>query len=204
LSPRRNLRKKRGVLAGRQRFVPAASIKLRECGIEFGMLLDVGNSQRLIILAIFGIALLFFAGAIVTRGLQTSLEAQQAAPATAPPTSPAPIGQSAATAPSGSSSGAQTSQSALNVVVLDPAHGGTDLGARGTGGIQESEIDMEFVAEVRKALEQQGFQVVQTRQGATITRLSTTARPSRMRSEMRYSSRFTLRLRGCLEPCARM
>ena len=99
------------------------------------------------------------------RGLQTSLQAQQAAPAPAPPTSPAPIGQSAATAPSGSSSGAQTSQSALNVVVLDPAHGGTDLGARGTGGIQESEIDMEFVAEVRKALEQQGFQVVQTRQG---------------------------------------
>jgi len=50
-------------------------------------------------------------------------------------------------------------------VVLDPAHGGTDLGARGTGGIQESEITMEFAAEVRRALEQQGFQVVQTRLG---------------------------------------
>lgn len=50
-------------------------------------------------------------------------------------------------------------------MVLDPAHGGTDLGARGTGGIQESEIVMEFAAEVRKALEQQGFQAVQTRQG---------------------------------------
>lgn len=49
-------------------------------------------------------------------------------------------------------------------MVLDPAHGGTDLGARGTGGIQESDIVMEFAAEVRKALEQQGFQVVQTRQ----------------------------------------
>src|SRR5205823_1932807 len=52
----------------------------------------------------------------------------------------------------------------LSVVVLDPAHGGTDLGARGTGGIQESEIVMEFTAEVRKAMEHQGFQVVQTRQ----------------------------------------
>jgi len=51
------------------------------------------------------------------------------------------------------------------MVVLDPAHGGTDLGARGTGGIQESEITMEFAAEVRRALEQQGFQVVLTRQG---------------------------------------
>lgn len=101
----------------------------------------------------------------MTRGLQTSSQAQQAASATAPPTSAVSVGQSAATAPSGSPSGAQTLQGGLNVVVLDPAHGGTDLGARGTGGIQESDIVMEFAAEVRKALEQQGFQVVQTRQG---------------------------------------
>src|ERR1700739_1093449 len=32
----------------------------------------------------------------------------------------------------------------LNVVVLDPAHGGTDPGARGTGGIRESEVALEF------------------------------------------------------------
>ena len=63
----------------------------------------------------------------------------------------------------GAAPGAQA-QNGLSVVVLDPAHGGTDLGARGTGGIQESDIVMEFAAEVRKALEQQGFQVVQTRQ----------------------------------------
>jgi N-acetylmuramoyl-L-alanine amidase len=50
-------------------------------------------------------------------------------------------------------------------VVLDPAHGGTDPGARGTGGMQESEIGLQFAAETRRALEQQGFQVVQTRQG---------------------------------------
>ncbi len=67
--------------------------------------------------------------------------------------------------PVGSAPGAQTTQGWSNVVVLDPAHGGTDLGARGTGGIQESDITLEFVAEVRRALEQQGFQVVQTRQG---------------------------------------
>jgi N-acetylmuramoyl-L-alanine amidase len=51
------------------------------------------------------------------------------------------------------------------VVVLDPAHGGTDPGARGTGGIRESEIVLDFASQVRRALEQQGFQVVQTRQG---------------------------------------
>lgn len=53
----------------------------------------------------------------------------------------------------------------LNIVVLDPAHGGTDPGARGTGGIRESEIVLDFAAQVRRALESQGFQVVQTRQG---------------------------------------
>jgi N-acetylmuramoyl-L-alanine amidase len=53
----------------------------------------------------------------------------------------------------------------LNVVVLDPAHGGTDPGARGTGGIRESEIVLDFAAQVRRALESQGFQVLQTRQG---------------------------------------
>jgi N-acetylmuramoyl-L-alanine amidase len=53
----------------------------------------------------------------------------------------------------------------LNIVVLDPAHGGTDPGARGTGGIRESEIVLDFASQVRRALEAQGFQVVQTRQG---------------------------------------
>ncbi|MGA2099087.1 MAG: N-acetylmuramoyl-L-alanine amidase [Candidatus Acidiferrum sp.] len=58
-----------------------------------------------------------------------------------------------------------STKAGLNVVVLDPAHGGTDPGARGTGGIRESEVVLDFAAQVRKALEAQGFQVVQTRQG---------------------------------------
>jgi len=56
-------------------------------------------------------------------------------------------------------------QATLNVVVLDPAHGGTDLGARGTEGIRESEVVLEFAAQIKKALQEQGFQVVQTREG---------------------------------------
>src|SRR6266487_4087145 len=56
-------------------------------------------------------------------------------------------------------------QGGLNIVVLDPAHGGTDPGARGTGGIRESDIVLDFAMQVRRALELQGFQVVQTRQG---------------------------------------
>jgi N-acetylmuramoyl-L-alanine amidase len=57
------------------------------------------------------------------------------------------------------------SPNSLNVVVLDPAHGGTDPGARGTGGIRESEVALEFAAQIRRALEAQGLQVISTRLG---------------------------------------
>lgn len=53
----------------------------------------------------------------------------------------------------------------LNIVVLDPAHGGVDLGARGTEGIRESEVVLQFAAETKRALEAQGFQVLLTREG---------------------------------------
>ena len=52
----------------------------------------------------------------------------------------------------------------LNIVVLDPAHGGTDLGARGTEGIRESEVVLQFAEAAKRALEAQGFQVLLTRQ----------------------------------------
>jgi N-acetylmuramoyl-L-alanine amidase len=78
-----------------------------------------------------------------------------------PPTAATPL-----TTPSPSVAQTATPQRlGLNIVVFDPAHGGTDLGARGTGGIHESDIVLEFGAQVRTALEAQGFQVVQTRQG---------------------------------------
>jgi N-acetylmuramoyl-L-alanine amidase len=53
----------------------------------------------------------------------------------------------------------------LNIVVLDPAHGGTDPGARGAQGIRESDLVMDLTTQVRRALEAQGFQVLQTRSG---------------------------------------
>lgn len=53
----------------------------------------------------------------------------------------------------------------LNIVVLDPAHGGTDLGARGTEGVRESEVVLQVATQVKRALEGQGFQVIQTREG---------------------------------------
>src|SRR5215472_11894850 len=130
------------------------------------MLLDVGNSRRLSFLAIGGTALLVVGAALMAFAFETPSQTQQAPGAsTLPPASAATAGQSGTPATAGSAPGSQTAPSGLNIVVLDPAHGGTDPGARGTGGIQESEITLEFAAQVRRALEQQGFQVVETRQG---------------------------------------
>lgn len=68
-------------------------------------------------------------------------------------------------APSPASAQAQAPSVGLNTVVLDPAHGGVDLGARGTEGIRESEEVLQFAAALKQALEGQGFQVILTRQG---------------------------------------
>ena len=130
------------------------------------MLLDMGNSRRSRSLAMGGIASLLVTGAVGAFVLGTLLQTQQASGAsTLLPASAGTAGQGGTQAPAGSAPGSQTAQSGVNVVVLDPAHGGTDPGARGTGGIQESEITLEFAAQMRRALEQQGFQVVETRQG---------------------------------------
>jgi N-acetylmuramoyl-L-alanine amidase len=59
----------------------------------------------------------------------------------------------------------QPQRTALNMVVLDPAHGGTDPGARGAQGIRESDLLLDLTFQVRRALEAQGFQVLQTRGG---------------------------------------
>jgi N-acetylmuramoyl-L-alanine amidase len=53
----------------------------------------------------------------------------------------------------------------LNVVVLDPAHGGTDAGARGATGINESDVVLDLARAIRSALESKGIRVVQTRGG---------------------------------------
>jgi N-acetylmuramoyl-L-alanine amidase len=89
---------------------------------------------------------------------QTPTQSQQSAATQQSPATPSP---GAVASPFG----APAQQGGLNVVVLDPAHGGTDPGARGTGGIRESEIVLDFAIQVRRALELQGFQVVETRQG---------------------------------------
>jgi N-acetylmuramoyl-L-alanine amidase len=91
-----------------------------------------------------------------------------AAPSSAQPTSvpsPAPAPAQNAAAPQATQPAAQAQRQSSSVVILDPAHGGTDLGARGASGIRESDLNLYFAAQVKIALEQNGFTVIQTRQG---------------------------------------
>lgn len=50
-------------------------------------------------------------------------------------------------------------------IILDPAHGGTDSGARGQAGVIEKDIVLQYARVVRSDLERQGFPVVLTRDG---------------------------------------
>jgi N-acetylmuramoyl-L-alanine amidase len=130
------------------------------------MLLDVRNVIRMRTIFLAGAGLMVLAGAAMVHSAQSPAQAPQATSNAQTPTAPAAaspqVGSSAQVA---SLFGAQTQRSGLNIVVLDPAHGGTDPGARGTGGIRESEIVLDLATQVRRALELQGFQVVLTRQG---------------------------------------
>jgi len=106
------------------------------------MLLDVQSSLRNGIFVIGGLLSFVLAGAALKSSSQ----------APAQPTMVPPVA-------------GQTQRGGLSVVVLDPAHGGTDPGARGTGGVRESDLVLEFSDPVRRALEAQGLRVRQTRQG---------------------------------------
>jgi N-acetylmuramoyl-L-alanine amidase len=135
------------------------------------MLLDVGYFVRmngrewgrksfrigaLFLLIVFGAVALSFSSQAPSQPAPASSTAPSAAPQALPTAPPQGLPQTIPPV---------VPRAGLNVVVLDPAHGGTDPGARGTGGIRESEIVLDFAAQVRRALESQGFQVVQTRQG---------------------------------------
>jgi N-acetylmuramoyl-L-alanine amidase len=156
----RNARGARGSLF----FGAHRCFKRRETDSRFGMLLAVRNFVRIRMLFPLALLTLVLLSAVMVSSSRTPVSSQQ--PSTGSPT-PVPAGASQAAA-AGSAvlvSSAQLQQAGLNIVVLDPAHGGTDPGARGSGGIRESDIVLDLAAQVRRALEAQGFQVVQTRQG---------------------------------------
>src|SRR6202022_1344023 len=97
------------------------------------------------------LALFLFSATFVTVSGQSSAQT----PTQTPPVSVPPQNANPQTPPGPSDS--QRPRAGLNIVVLDPAHGGTDTGARGTGGIHESDIVLEFAAQGRTPRGPQGF-----------------------------------------------
>jgi N-acetylmuramoyl-L-alanine amidase len=98
------------------------------------------------------LVVLILAGAAALRATPRAQTPQQPAPQVAPQATPPTAPQPAAP------------RSALSVVVLDPAHGGTDQGARGASGIAESDVVLSFARLLRISLEAQGLRVILTRQ----------------------------------------
>lgn len=140
----------------------------RRKALRFGILLLVRDSLkfRTTLLAALlgaGLALAVMAASQTKPQSPSSPAVSASAPPPTPTAAPAAATrQSTAPAPGQAQF---VPRGGLSIVVLDPAHGGVDLGARGTEGIRESEVVLLFAAEVRKALEAQGFQVVMTREG---------------------------------------
>lgn len=130
---------------------------------RFGILLFVKDFPRAlrVLAAAFGLALILSA----SRASQNKLQATALGQSSAPSPSAASAGASSAPAATPQTPPIAPPRAGLNIVVLDPAHGGVDLGARGTEGIRESEVVLQFAAETKQALEAQGFQVILTRQG---------------------------------------
>jgi N-acetylmuramoyl-L-alanine amidase len=140
-------------------------LQLLDGGGTFGILLVVRRFSLT-----FGVCVVLLAALTGLRGVWAWGQAPGAASSSV--ASPG-NGTAGASAPSPAGSGryegaapqAAPPSVGLNIVVLDPAHGGTDLGARGTEGIRESEVVLQFAAQAKQALEAQGFQVLMTRQG---------------------------------------
>ena len=128
------------------------------------MLLDVRITLRNGVLIVVGLLLAVLARAGLRSFAQAPTQTQLPQTTQAPSGQPAVVQQG--TAPSSIlPPQAQTQRGGLTVVVIDPAHGGTDPGARGAGGMRESDLVLEYAVQARRALEAHGFQVRLTRQG---------------------------------------
>jgi N-acetylmuramoyl-L-alanine amidase len=128
------------------------------------ILIAVRNLLCFTAIIIFGILLLALRPG--WRTLAQSSPQQSAQPANQPPPEP---GQSAArqlpaTPPQASPAVQPAPVHTGPTIILDPAHGGTDSGARGQTGAIEKDVVLQYARVVRGELERQGFRVVLTRE----------------------------------------
>jgi N-acetylmuramoyl-L-alanine amidase len=134
--------------ADARRPLPAAAARRSNSDILF----DVRISKIVALLTAATLLLAWGAVGAMARqqpqaGPPSAQETPAAPPAQTPPASPNPAPPVAPVGP---------------MIVLDPAHGGTDAGARGEAVI-EKDIVLAMARSVRAALERQGLRVVMTR-----------------------------------------
>jgi N-acetylmuramoyl-L-alanine amidase len=117
------------------------------------ILFGVRNILGGVVLAL-SISTLVSIAAAQTTDPQGNQQPQPAPQAPAPPLEQSPAPSQAPSEPS---------TPAGPVVVLNPAHGGTDSGARGQNGATEKDIVLRMARGVKAELERQGFRVIMTR-----------------------------------------
>jgi N-acetylmuramoyl-L-alanine amidase len=132
---------------------------------SLGISAMLSSVRRALILGCFA----FLAGGCLVVAGQSSPQANPAKPASQAGSPPQQAGQAQSAPPSAVVPPQQPSPTpnVLRVVVIDPAHGGPDTGARGANGVAEKDIVLEFAHQVGIALQSEGFAVVLTRQGDT-------------------------------------
>ena len=133
------------------------------------MLLTMRRSSRLARFVVFAFSLLLCVFAAQARPLPGPPHGQQQA---APPPKPQATPQQPSSTPSQSPAvqppaAPATAPYTGPMIVLDPAHGGTDTGARGETGALEKDLVLDYAGMARSELESQGFHVVLTRNGDT-------------------------------------
>ena len=57
----------------------------------------------------------------------------------------------------------ENEENPIDLIVIDPGHGGEDTGAKGPGGVLEKEVTLQIAKKVAEALRDKGFQVILTR-----------------------------------------
>lgn len=97
--------------------------------------------------------------------LASPLSSQQPASTPKPTAAAGPAAEPGSSTPQQPAPPSTPASPAVATVVLDPAHGGPDSGARGSSGAVESEVVLDFARAVRVSLEAQGFRVLLTREG---------------------------------------
>lgn len=135
---------------------PTAGFSLRRHARNISAILCVVR------ISVFLILVLFIATALLAIPARTTQLPQDAAPQQAPP-QPQQTPQSEQSVPPPPGAPAPAPVPNGPVIVIDPAHGGTDTGARGENALAEKDIVLQIARTVRGRLERQAYRVLMTR-----------------------------------------